>query len=110
MSNLFADLPTAAARHEESRETILETPAFRLERTVSRGHATPAEGWYDQDQAEWVLLLTGRAALRFQDAPEPLILGPGDHVLIAAHRRHRVEWTAADEATVWLALHYRPAD
>jgi len=26
-------------------------------------------------------------------------------VLIPAHRRHRVEWTDARAATVWLAVH-----
>ena len=28
-----------------------------------------------------------------------------DWVDIPAHRRHRVEWTAPGEPTVWLALH-----
>jgi cupin 2 domain-containing protein len=27
-------------------------------------------------------------------------------VNIAPHCRHRVEWTAPDEPTIWLALHY----
>ena len=33
----------------------------------------------------------------------PRILAPGDYVLIPPHVRHRVEWTDADEPTVWLA-------
>jgi cupin 2 domain-containing protein len=33
-------------------------------------------------------------------------LQPGDHLIIPAHRRHRVEWTHPDQPTVWLALHY----
>lgn len=51
-------------------------------------------------------MLRGRASLRFEDESEPCVLGPGDYVLILAHRRHRVEWTDPDEPTVWLALHY----
>jgi cupin 2 domain-containing protein len=33
-------------------------------------------------------------------------LHPGDHVLIAAHRRHRVTRTAKGEPTIWLAVHF----
>jgi cupin 2 domain-containing protein len=35
------------------------------------------------------------------------VLHPGDHVVIPAHRRHRVEWTDSTEKTIWLALHYQ---
>jgi hypothetical protein len=31
---------------------------------------------------------------------------PGDYVHILARQRHRVEWTADGQQTVWLALHY----
>ena len=31
---------------------------------------------------------------------------PGDFVNIPAHNKHRVEWTAPDEPTIWLAVHY----
>jgi cupin 2 domain-containing protein len=34
-------------------------------------------------------------------------MGPGDHVHIPAHRRHRVEWTDPAQPTVWLAVHHR---
>jgi len=34
------------------------------------------------------------------------VLKPGDHVSIPAHCRHRVEWTATGEPTIWLAVHY----
>ena len=44
--------------------------------------------------------------LRFEGEAEVRALAPGDFVHIPAHKRHRVEWTAADEPTVWLALHY----
>ena len=38
------------------------------------------------------------------DVPEARPLGPGDWLEIAAHRRHRVEWTDPTTPTVWLAV------
>lgn len=105
-ANLFADVPAVIA--DEIFEPLVETPSLKLERIVSAARATPRDAWYDQDRDEWVLLLSGSAALRFDGEGEPLVLRPGDHVLIPAHRRHRVAWT--EEKTVWLALHYGGAD
>ena len=87
-------------------ETLLRTASFRLERIVSAGHATPPGEWYDQDTAEWVVLLSGRARLTFEGEPDPVVLGPGDYILIPAHTRHRVEETDPFQASIWLALHY----
>ena len=80
---------------------------LRIERIVSRGHASPDGFWYDQESSEWVLLVAGAARLRFE-GEEPLHLKPGDYVHIPAHRRHRVEWTDPDAATIWLAIHCKP--
>jgi cupin 2 domain-containing protein len=88
-------------------EALIETLDVKLERIVSRGHATPAGQWYEQSTDEWVAVLRGSASLRFEDESEPVVLRPGDHVLILAGRRHRVEWTDPAQPTVWLALHYR---
>lgn len=87
-------------------ESLLESRGFRLERIVSRGHAGPLGQWYDQELREWVVLLSGRAGLRFEGESTTRILEPGDWVDIPAHRRHRVEWTANDVDTAWLTLHY----
>ena len=103
--NLLRDLPDA--RGSELSETLLATSALRIERIVSHGQANPPGFWYDQDEAEWVLLLAGAARLRFADEPEARTLAPGDAVLIAEHRRHRVDWTDPDRATVWLAVFFR---
>ena len=104
--NLFA--PPAEPSAGEVFEELLAGGAFRLERIVSTGQVTPAGEWYDQDADEWVVLLSGSATLRFDDPPETFDLAPGDWVLIPARRRHRVERTAADGPTVWLAVHARP--
>ena len=103
--NLLRDLPNARAA--EITEALAATPGLRIERIVSFGQANPQGFWYDQAEAEWVVLLAGAARLRFEDETQARALGPGDWVEIAAHRRHRVEWTDPDQPTVWLAVFYR---
>ena len=103
--NLFADLP-AAAREEQNQE-LLHSPNVRIERIVSTGQASPPGFWYDQDWSEWVIVLAGAAGLLLEGEAAPRTLMPGDYIAIPAHRRHRVEWTDAETATVWLAVHYR---
>ncbi|HUT49282.1 MAG TPA: cupin domain-containing protein [Alphaproteobacteria bacterium] len=102
--NLFQDLPEGLG--EEAMETLVSRGGMRLVRIVSTGQATADGAWYDQTDWEWVVLLKGSAGLRFAGEAEARALAPGDFVHIPAHARHRVEWTAADEPTVWLALHY----
>ncbi len=102
--NLYDDLP--GALDEEAMTTLVGRGSMRLVRIVSAGQATPAGDWYDQGDWEWVVLLKGAAGLRFEGETEARALAPGDFVHIPAHARHRVEWTATDEPTVWLALHY----
>ena len=46
------------------------------------------------------------AKLAFEGEPASRLLKPGDFIDIAAHRRHRVEWTHPSTPTLWLAVHY----
>jgi len=78
-----------------------------MERIISHGQASPPGFWYDEPTHEWVIVLSGRAALKFAGRAELTILEPGGHLLIPAGSRHRVEWTDPEIKTVWLALHYR---
>jgi len=94
---------------DEISQVMLAGRGARIERIVSHGQASPAGFWYDQDEDEWVMLLEGEATLRLADSEQPLQLTPGMHVHIPAHVRHRVEWTAPDRRTVWLAVFYRAA-
>ena len=103
-SNLLADLPTDLP--EELIQVLVENQHVRIERIVSTGHASPEGFWYDQDEAEWAVVLKGEAKLLFEGDIEPITMRPGDHVLIPTHRKHRVEWTTPGEPTVWLAVFY----
>jgi cupin 2 domain-containing protein len=102
--NLLSPLPDAEAG--ERMDALLTRPGLRIERIVSRGQASPPGFWYDQAEAEWVVVHAGAARLRFQDESEDRVLGPGDCLDIAAHRRHRAEWTDSATPTVWLAVFY----
>lgn len=106
VANLFASLPPGGGA--EQTQALLARPGLKIERIVSHGQTTPPGRWYDQDQDEWVLVVTGAATLKFETDLTPCRLGPGDYLLIPAHCRHRVEWTDPKVATVWLALHLDP--
>ncbi|NJD34979.1 MAG: cupin domain-containing protein [Betaproteobacteria bacterium] len=106
--NIFAGLLPMAPEAAERLETLLARPGLRIERIVSSGHASPAGFWYEQADAEWVVLLAGEALLRFEDETEARRLGTGDWIYIEPGRRHRVDWTAPAMPTVWLAIHHAP--
>ncbi len=100
--NLFSQLPDARA--EEQFQTLLSRSGVRVERIVSQGQASPPGFWYDQAEHEWVLLLRGQARLNIEGELQEL--RPGDSVDLPAGCRHRVEWTTAEEPTIWLAVFY----
>ena len=101
--NIFRPLPQCS--DSEIFEDILRIPNIRIEHIVSHGQSSPEEGWYDQAEAEWVILLQGSAVLGFENGKE-ISLQVGDYVHIPAHCRHRVVMTDQEEATVWLAVFY----
>lgn len=101
-TNLFKHIPPSLPT--ELITPLLQAGDLHIERIVSLGHASPDDFWYDQPRNEWVLLLQGRARLRFED--RTLEMKPGNFVNIPAHTRHRVEWTTPNEPTIWLAIHY----
>lgn len=102
VANLLRDLPEA--KDDEVFTELLKRPGVRIERIVSHGQATPEEAPMVQDWDEWVVLLQGAAGIRVEDSAE-VRLAPGDHLLIAAHQKHWVTWTARDRPSVWLAIH-----
>lgn len=103
-TNIHDRLP--ADLQAEAFDEILRTPGVRIERIVSRGHASPETGWYDQDEHEWVMVLQGAGTLSFEDGSS-CTLSAGDYLQIPAHCRHRVSWTDPDRVTIWLAVFHR---
>lgn len=102
MKNLFDDLPQDLSK--ELVQTLVQAADVRIERIVSQGHASPADFWYDQEQAEWVILLQGAARLQFEDGM--VEIQAGEFINIASRQKHRVDWTTPHEPTVWLAVYY----
>ena len=102
--NIYADIPARLA--DELTSILTSNSNIRIERIISQGHKSAEEFWYDQDEHEWVVVLQGQAKIRFEDSSRPVHIGPGDHLLIPKHRKHRVEWTTPGEATVWLAVFF----
>lgn len=102
--HLFHAIP--ASLPLEISDCPLQSGSVRIERIVSKGQHSAPGFWYDQSEHEWVLLVKGEATLRFEQGDQTVHLTPGSYVNIAAHERHRVESTVADEETVWLAVFY----
>ncbi|KZN69778.1 cupin domain-containing protein [Pseudoalteromonas luteoviolacea] len=101
--NLLQAIP--ANLNDEFFEVIAGNDDVKIERIVSRGHTSPDEGWYDQAQHEWVMVLKGAGELTFENGQVVRLLA-GEHINIPAHCKHKVSWTQPDEETVWLAVFY----
>ena len=105
--NLLQYLPDAS--DEERILELASNSSVRIERIVSQGQTSPPGFWYDQATTEWVAVLQGGARLEFDGDTPTIEMRPGDFIEIPPHQKHRVDWTAPDEPTVWLAIHW-PGD
>ncbi len=104
MHNIYSDIPGTLP--EEVFEDILKTKHLRVERILSYGHSSPAQGWYDQTEHEWVMVLKGQGVIEFEDG-NIVTLSAGDFINIAAGVKHKVLQTSPNEVTVWLAIFYQ---
>ncbi|GAB3995066.1 cupin domain-containing protein [Spirosoma daeguense] len=104
----IGDLATAipSPLPEELVDVLIDNPNVRIERIVSRGHASPDDFWYDQTENEWVVLLTGEAILELENVADAIHLKAGMYINLPAHLKHRVAWTAPDVTTIWIAVFY----
>ena len=100
-ANLY-HLPDPLPDAEEFTD-LVRSRGVKIERIVSSGQTSPAGEWYDQDRDEWVVLIQGEAVLEYEGG-EKLRLAAGDHVLIPAHRRHRVDYTSRTPPCIWIAV------
>ena len=104
LENIFSNIPQKIS--DEIFDAIIQTKNITIERIISRGHLSPPDFWYDQGKNEWVIVLKGRAKLKFAGNDEIVEMKSGDYINIPAHCKHRVEWTDLEEDTIWLAVHY----
>ena len=103
MNNLFENIPKNL--EEEALEQLVKSEHISIERIISKGHQSPHSGWYDQDKNEWVIVVSGKAILSFDDGSD-ITLKKGDYINIPAHKKHKVKWTEPSVETIWLAIFY----
>lgn len=102
--NFYSNIPDKIP--EEIIETIYKSNTLRIERIISKGHSSPENFWYNQNENEWVLVLEGRAIIKYDDN-STITLQKGDYIFIPAHKKHRVEWTDKNQLTIWLAIFFK---
>ena len=68
------------------RTTVFESKEYCLMVTVS-----PEEGWYDQDENEWVMVIEGQGVIEFEDG-RVVTLSKGDYINIAAREKAQGCW------------------
>lgn len=111
VKNIFSELPSA--QKDEVFDILLKQKNIKIERITSLGQATPKGKWLREKTDEWVIVLQGKAKLKFAENPAlckpkglPYALNKGDYIFIPAGTPHRVEWSDPKQKTVWLAIHF----
>lgn len=104
IENIFKTIPPNLPK--ELIQTLVKNDKVRIEKIVSKGHSSPQDFWYDQNESEWIILLKGSARILFKENLEAINLSAGDYVNIPANVLHRVEWTDPSVETIWLAVFY----
>lgn len=104
MKNIYESIPENLDK--EIFQDLFKSDRIRIERIVSTGQSSPDEGWYDQEENEWVIVLQGAGLIVFEDGRE-IKLRSGDFINIPKHQKHRVAWTDPANNTIWLAIFYK---
>jgi len=104
IKNIFNGIPSTLP--EEIIQEIISSGNIRIERIISKGQSSPDNFWYDQEENEWVMLIQGRAGLKFFDDEDLVELNEGDYLNIPPHKKHRIEWTDSETETIWLVVFY----
>jgi len=103
MTGSFFDNLESLGHERESFEDFFAAGDVRIERIVSRGHASPESGYYAQDWTEVVIVLCGQAKVEMEESV--YVLSAGDWLAIKPRMRHRVLETSQSPACVWCAIH-----
>ena len=105
MNNLFNLSNLDFSENKEISTILASGKNLRIERIVSTGQVTESGFWYDQTEDEFVSVLQGDAKIWIENSGE-IHLQTGDYLLLPAHCRHRVTYTSAEPACVWLAVFF----
>lgn len=104
LGNILTNLPDDLS--QEIFEVLVDSQHIRVERIISNGQSSPpAQGWYNEKEHEWVMVLKGEATIEFRNR-ESVHMNPGDYLMIMPHEEHRVSATSKITETIWLAIHY----
>ncbi len=104
--SIFKTIPQLS-QNTEVFETLFRNQCVEIERITSLGVTSPENNWYDQEKAEWVMLVQGESELQFEGG-HTLAMKAGDFVLIKPHEKHRVTYTSSEPSCIWLAFHFLP--
>ena len=88
---------------EELVTVLTQHESVRIERIINTGQVSD---WYDQDEAEFVVLLEGNAEIEYGNG-ETTAMVRGDTLMIKPHERHRVSRTSVEPPCVWLCVFWR---
>ena len=103
--NFFVDSLQPACRNYRNPASKKARGAHHIHRAGNAGGE-----WYDQDNPEWVLLLSGKAGLLLENEAEMIIMKPAKIIFIfRCTGATWVAWTDPVQPTCIprLALHYR---
>lgn len=98
--NIF-DLPSLPL-NDELTTILQENNKIRIERIISTGQTS---GWYDQDEAEFIILVEGIAKLEFENN-RFIVMKKGDTLLIHPRQLHRVVYTSTHPPCIWVCVFY----
>jgi hypothetical protein len=71
-NNLFSGIPSNLS--EELFTPLQQMKGLRIERIVSQGHVSPSGFRYDQDEHQWVIVLSAKPACEFRTSPSSGLL------------------------------------
>jgi len=97
------ELPKYRKFRNEFFENLYSSVNVKIEKIISKGNITPLGKWICQAHDEWVVLLQGKADLRFENFT--IRLGKGDYLFIPADTKHSIDYTSSKPLCIWLAIH-----
>jgi len=95
-------------KNRELFETIVEknNVHIKIKKIISVSYSDDNNKWYDQDEDEWVMVLRGKAGIKFSDG-EIINMQEGDYIFIPQHKKHQIIYTSNNPPCFWLAIYLK---